>query len=321
VEVFESHDCNFRSCNVVYTTRIAVAMESMTTVAARRAKARDKDEWTLFWADEAQSRCSAGAPEIWAALQAHWDSLARSLPRGARVLDLGCGAGAVGRMLLAARDDLQVTGIDSAKIPPSNRPQLDLISETGMESMPFEERSFAAVVSQFGYEYSHADASAREISRVMAPDAKLSFVVHHAASAIVAETRARHSAVMAFLGAPLREAFCGGDVSGFNAQITLLVQRYPNDTLIAELARALPSRLGWMPDKRVATWETLEQALAPEQCISDSLLACCVAPAQMTEWLGPLREVSELFPVAVLREANGTPIGWKIEGTRGAANL
>src|SRR5262245_57473422 len=99
----------------------------MTTVsvadpAGTRAGARDREAWTLFWADSAQSRCSAGAPEIWQSLLRHWVSYAESLPRGARVLDLGCGAGAVGRMLLAARDDLHVTGIDAATVPRSKHP-------------------------------------------------------------------------------------------------------------------------------------------------------------------------------------------------------
>src|SRR5205814_521506 len=114
-----SHGCNPRSCNPV-----CIAGGAMNTVfaaedAGTRPAARDREAWTLFWADAAQSRCAAGAPEIWQALMRHWWAFARSLPRGARVLDLGCGAGAVGRMLLAVRDDLRITGIDAARIPPS----------------------------------------------------------------------------------------------------------------------------------------------------------------------------------------------------------
>src|ERR1051325_7514473 len=92
---------------------------SVANPAGARAGARDREAWTLFWADSTQSRCAAGAPEIWQSLVRHWTSFAGALPRGARVLDLGCGAGAVGRMLLAARDDLHVTGIDAAKVPRS----------------------------------------------------------------------------------------------------------------------------------------------------------------------------------------------------------
>ena len=281
-----------------------------------RSRGADKEAWTLFWADPTQTRCSTGAPEIWQSLTRHWISFAASLPRGTRVLDLGCGAGAVGRMLLNARDDLYVTGVDSAAVPVARHPRLELLSGTGMESLPFAERSFGAVVSQFAFEYSQTAAAAREVSRVLAPGARLSFLVHHAESAIVTTNRSRLSAVVAFLGQPMRTAFCNGDAAGFNSQMTLLVQRYPDDTLIADLARALPARLGWIQEKRYSTWEALEEALAPERCFTESLDACCVAAAHIDEWLAPLRLACELEPVAVLREPNGDPIAWKADGVR-----
>lgn len=287
---------------------------SVASPAGARAAARDREAWTMFWADSAQSRCAAGAPEIWQSLLRHWVSFADSLPRGAHVLDLGCGAGAVGRMLLAARNDLRVTGVDAAKVPRSKLPQMELLSETDMESLPFEDGSFAAVVSQFGYEYSDTDDTAEEVARVLAPDAALSFLVHHSQSAIVNANRERYGAVVAFLSPDMRTSFCSGDVAGFQSQIALLVERYPEDALIAQLASALPTRLGWMMERRVSTWESLEAALAPERCMSESLDACCVAPSQIDRWAGPLREVCDLKPITVLREADGTPIAWCAEG-------
>ena len=290
---------------------------SVARAAGTRAGARDRDAWTLFWADTAQSRCAAGAPEIWESLQRHWAAFADSLPRGARVLDLGCGAGAVGRMLLAARDDVHVTGVDAATVPRSNLPRMELLSETNMESLPFEGGSFSAVVSQFGYEYSQTDDAAAEVARVLAPGAPLSFLVHHSQSAIVNTNRERRGAVVAFLAPPVRAAFCSGDATVFRSQLALLVERYPDDALIEHLARALPTRLGWMMDKRVSTWESVADALAPEMSMAESLDACCVAPAQIDGWVEPLRELCELKPITILREGDGTPIAWCAEGTRG----
>lgn len=293
----------------------------MTTVslaqpAGTRAGARDREAWTLFWADSAQSRCSAGAPEIWQSLLRHWVSFAESLPADARVLDLGCGAGAVGRILLAARDDLHVTGIDAAKVPRSKHSRMELLSETDMETLPFGDGSFAAVVSQFGYEYSHTSDTAREVARVLAPGAALSFLVHHSQSAIARANRERRGAVTAFFAPGMRASFCSGDAATFNSQIALLVERYPDDSLIAQLAHALPSRLGWLMDRRVSTWESLEDALAPEMCVSESLDACCVAPSQIDGWAEPLRQVCDLQPITILHEADGTPIAWCASGTR-----
>ncbi len=292
----------------------------MSTVLANgagtRAAARDRDAWTLFWADSAQSRCAAGAPEIWQALMRHWWAFARSLPHGARVLDLGCGAGAVGRMLLAARDDLRVTGIDAARVPRSPLPNLEIRSETDMESLPFEDGSFDAVVSQFGFEYSQTRDTAAEVGRVLHPGAALSFLVHHSQSAIVRTNRERHGAVVAFLAPTMRSSFCEGDAAGLGAQIALLVERYPDDALVAQLAHALPARVGSPNALRVSTWESLEEALAPERCMSDSLNACAVAPSQIDAWLEPLGATCHLQPIAVLREADGTPIAWCTGGVR-----
>jgi ubiquinone/menaquinone biosynthesis C-methylase UbiE len=292
-------------------TNVSVADEPGT-----RAGARDREAWTLFWADSAQSRCATGAPEIWESLTRHWSSFARSLPRGAHVLDLGCGAGAVGRLLLAERDDLRITGIDAARVPRSTRPRMELLSQTDMESLPFKDGSFAAVVSQFGFEYGQTEEAASEVARVLTPGAELSFLVHHSHSAIVRDNREHLGAVIAFLAPTMRSSFFAGETREFGAQLALLVQRYPDDALIDQLARALPTRLGWLTEHRVSTWESLEQALLPEMQMSDSLEACCVTPAQIDAWLEPLRAVGELQPVSILREADGTPIAWCAEGVR-----
>jgi hypothetical protein len=118
----------------------------------------------------------------------------------------------------------------------------------------------------------------------------------------------------------MRASFCSGDAEGLASQVALLVQRYPDDTLIAQLAHALPARLGWMMEKRVSTWESLEEALAPELQVSTSLNDRCVAPSQLESWAGPLRESCELQPITILREPNGTPIAWCTAGYRATSD-
>jgi len=275
-----------------------------------------KDAWSAFWQDPGQSRCVAAAHDIWQMLTHHWASFAARLGHGTRVLDLGCGAGAVARLLLAARGDVQVTGIDFARVPLVIHPNFELLSDTAMESLPFGEQCFGAVTSQFGYEYSHTDAAARELALVLAPGARVSFLVHHSGSSIVATNRSRLNALIGFLGPMTRAAFCSGDVASFNARMAALIESHPDDSLIAELARALPSRLGRTQCERVAIWNAMEDALAPERCLADSLNSSCVASPELDEWLAPLRGICELAPVSVLREPNGEPIAWKIEGTR-----
>jgi hypothetical protein len=183
-----------------------------------------------------------------------------------------------------------------------------------MESMPFPEKVFGAVVSQFGFEYSELDAAAREMARVVEPGAKLSFLVHHADSAIVATNRVRLAVLTGFLAPAMRGAFCNGDAAAFLGQMSTLASRQAGDALVAELARTLPSRLGRAPRERAALWKALEEALAPELCLAQSLQACCVAPARIEAWLQPLNSVASLRSVAVLSEPDGTPIAWRVEG-------
>jgi hypothetical protein len=171
------------------------------------------------------------------------------------------------------------------------------------------------VVSQFGYEYGRTGDTARELARVLAPRARLSFLVHHAGSSIVAANRARLGVLDTLLGPTMSAAFCSGDAASFNAQMSALLGEAPQDPLIGELARSLPARLSRTQRERLAIWKAIEDALEPERCLGESLNACCVAEQRLDEWLDPLRGICDLLPPTVLREPGGEPIAWQIEGT------
>jgi len=278
--------------------------------------ARASAAWTAFWNDPAQNRCASGAPEVWRALEDHWSAFANSLAPGVRVLDLGCGAGAVARQLLRACTSISVTGVDFARLPLTILPRVELLSDTSMESLPFPERSFGAAVSQFGFEYSETDRAAKEMARVLAPGAKVSFLVHHAGSGIVQATLARLGALRMILSTTTGSAFCAGDLPAFDAQMRSLLRQHRGDPLVDELARSLPSRLRRTHRERVAIWKAIGEALVPERCISECLASSCVAAPRVGEWLEPLRAVCELAPVVMLTEPCGVPIAWRVEGVR-----
>jgi SAM-dependent methyltransferase len=250
-------------------------------------------------------------------LARHWSAFARVLARGTRVLDLGCGSGVVGNHLLAARPDLRVTGIDAARVPPARSTNLQLFAGTCMESLPFADRSFGAVVSQFGFEYADMSSTTREIARVAAPGARLSFVVHHAHSVIVAGTRSRLRALEVMFASALRAAFCAGDARAFTSPLAAVRASCPGDDLIAWLARELPPRLRAPAAARLKIWSSLESALAPERCIAECVDAICVDPARIDDWLVPLCEICKLACVAELREPGGALVAWRIDASIG----
>jgi len=277
-----------------------------------------KDAWTAFWQDpSAQMQCIRGAPDITEALRGHWSAFAASLAPGARVLDLGCGAGAAARALVAARRDLHVTGIDFARVPSAADPQIELLSDTAMEYLPFADATFDAAISQYGYEYGRTHKTAKQLARVLAPGGKFSLLVHHAESSVVAANRARLNALAAFEEQDVRAAFLSGSAVAVNAEMSSLRKDYPGDTLVAELARVLPlrARIGDR-ERRTAMWSAVEVALSPERAILEMLNACCVAPEELDGWLAPLRQFCEVTAVSVLRKANGTPIAWRIDGAQ-----
>jgi SAM-dependent methyltransferase len=248
-------------------------------------------------------------------LSRHWSAFARVLARGTRVLDLGCGSGVVGKYLLAARPDLRVTGIDAAQVPPAHGTNLALLAGTCMESLPFADGSFGAVVSQFGLEYADMNPAAREIARVAAPGTRVSFVVHHARSVIVTGMRARLRALDVMFASALRAAFCAGDSRAFTSTLAAVRASCPDDDLIALLARELPARLRAPATSRLQIWSSLESALAPERCIAECLDAVCVDPLRIDDWLVPLCGVCNLARVAELREPGGALLAWRIEAS------
>ncbi len=280
-------------------------------------RTRIREAWTAFWQDPASGQqCIRGAPDVTHALRSHWSSFAAQLGARARILDLGCGAGAAANAIVAARRDLAVTGVDFALVPAAADASIRLIPDTAMEQLPFEDGSFDAAISQFGYEYGRTHKTARQLARVLAPAARFSFVVHHAESSIVAANRARLDAIRTIHAPDMRAAFLAGNAFVLNAKLKCLQQAHPNDTLVGALARHLPVRATQGSEQRSATWTAVEEALWPERTVLEALDACCVAPEELDGWLGPLRQFCTVTSASILRKPNGDPIAWRIEGTR-----
>lgn len=278
--------------------------------AFMRAKARAA--WTAFW-QEGQTQCVSAAPDVGHELRKHWTAFALTLSPRARVLDLGCGAGAVARTLTAVRRDVHVTGVDFATLPLTINRHFDLLSDTAMEAMPFTDASFAAAVSQFGYEYSQTKDASAEIARVLAPGAQLSLLVHHADSAILAESRARLAAFKALFASRVGSAFCNGDQPTLARELSHLDR---SNDVIVQLERTLPLRISRAERERLAIWKAVDDALAPEMWMLEALCQSCVSARDLTHWLSPLNFHFAITATSVILEPNGAAIAWLIGGVR-----
>lgn len=272
--------------------------------------------WTAFWHEQgASSRCLANAHvDVRNLLEDHWARFAASLAPSAHVLDIGCGAGIVGRILLGARRDLRVTGIDLAQVAPSSDRRLSIMSETAMEELPFEDRHFDAAVSQFGFEYGSVDRAAKEAARVLAPGAPFSFVVHHSHSPIVRDDRARDCTLRTLLDRRVEQAFLTGLPTQLDRQLELVRRRCPSDAIVNQVASALRRRVGLSCDERGTVWRAIVDALAPERELIAALESSCVSPERFDTWLAKLAGSLEISNSSVLRRPNGDVIGWIIDG-------
>jgi SAM-dependent methyltransferase len=274
--------------------------------------------WTAFWHEQsADSRCLAGAHvDVRNALDGHWSRFAASLGPSSRVLDIGCGAGVVGRVLLGARNDLRVTGVDLARVAPSSDRRLRLKSGTAMEELPFEDHRFDAVVSQFGFEYGSVVRSATEAARVLAPGAPFSFIVHHAHSPIVRDDRFRGHGLRTILGRRIEQAFLSGVQAKLDRQLESVRRRCPSDVIVDQVASALRRRLSFSCDERRAVWRTIVEAMAPERELIVALENSCVAPEDLDEWLAKLSGPLDVLKASVLRRPDGEVVAWTVDGVR-----
>lgn len=159
----------------------------------------DAAAWSEFWADNAGSGEGGCLPQRWAAIEdaqrAAWRDFVADLPESSQVLDLATGDGRVLGWMRADRPDLTLTGIDLAPSLPSPPEGTTTRGGIPMEDLPFAAGEFAAVVSQFGFEYGDVAKVAAEIARVLAPHGKVGLMVHRGDGPILEHNLKRRSAI------------------------------------------------------------------------------------------------------------------------------
>lgn len=168
--------------------------------------------WTEYWrsgrrgclTDEAPPSAREHIAQLWRNWFLHQ-------ARGARILDLACGAGDVARIVLSAGGaaDLafEIEGVDLAEIAGAD----DTTSVNGATTMrlrggidlarlPFPDKGFDCAVSQFGIEYAEVETAIPEVARTVKRDGCGLFLLHHKASAISAAAASRLQAFTAVIG-------------------------------------------------------------------------------------------------------------------------
>ena len=274
------------------------------------------EAWTLFWSQQGQeSRCLARSPELCERLDSHWARFASRLNLSRRVIDLGCGSGAVGRALRSAAP-LIVTGVDVARVPPVHEAGLEFLSNVPMESLPFPDAFFGAAVSQFGYEYADPEATSAEVARVLAPRAPFCFLIHHPDGPIVAAMRRHRRAIEGLCGLRVQEAFFSGNANTLAERIALLKRECADDAVVEQAEHGLHMQIRNDELSRLQVWKGVVEALAPELFMLDSLGLCCTEDRSIDDLIDPLTRWFEVRPKEALLSSRGEPIAWIVAGNR-----
>lgn len=159
----------------------------------------DAEAWSDFWAANAGAGGGGCLPERWQAIEAAqrtgWRGFIADLPQGAQVLDLATGDGRVLGWMRAERDDLALNGVDLAPTLPAPPKGTETRGGIAMENLPFGAGDFAAVVSQFGFEYGDIARTAVEIARVLAPGGKVGLMIHRGDGPILEHNLGRRAAI------------------------------------------------------------------------------------------------------------------------------
>lgn len=278
------------------------------------------ESWTIFWQEfgpenEPHDRCYVPADGR-SALDREWAFFANALPLGAHAIDLGCGAGIVARNLLGHRPDLQMTGIDWARVSAISHPRFAIRTPVNMEAMPFGDGSFDAAVSQFGIEYSDIVETARELARVLRPGAPFCFLTHHRDSAIVREGSMRRRALRELMSGHLKHAFLSGKAPGIAQQKARLRRQYPDEPMVALVSDYFHRNISHTRAERQAIWQKLSDDLDPEIALLRQMERSAKSPTELGMWLVPLLSRMTSVGASVVRCKSGEPIAWLVRGTR-----
>lgn len=164
-------------------------------VIAGNSPPRVTELWSDYWVDAGLHGCTAQFPDVvQREVAARWRALFATLPDGATLLDIGCGRGALLDLAGAAgalARGVKALGVDLAPATALGGEGFDIRGGIDAAALPFADRRFDCVMSQFGIEYAGFERALAEAARVC--DGQL-VVLSHAAEGVVTEQAAEQAA-------------------------------------------------------------------------------------------------------------------------------
>lgn len=264
------------------------------------------EQWDRYWAyGNIHSFSQVAGGNYRGVVADFWRTRFEALADESRILDVATGNGAIALLALETGDRLgrrfEVHGLDMADIEPGRQVKDPSLVEslqrirfhgrTAAESMPFDDRGFDMVCSQFGVEYSDLSRSLPEIARILKPGGRFAAVMHHRDSVALRATREELAQL----------DFVLNDVKLYLRARNLLRG-------MSEEKRSGKGRNGRLSPKLQKKQRALQEAMGRIKRAADDA-------ANSNMLLGPARYVQEIFG-ALDRVAPGELLGWLDEALR-----
>lgn len=149
--------------------------------------------WSDYWKSGALHSCIGSyAGNYDGAIEEFWNSVFGRLREDSRVLDIATGNGALPKLFMDGFPDKfgRVDAVDYSAVAPTwydpeKMGSIAFHPNVAMERLPFEDRRFDAIISQYGLEYGRRQESLEECLRVAKESAIFAFILHHADSVLV----------------------------------------------------------------------------------------------------------------------------------------
>lgn len=161
-------------------------------------KIERQNNWTNYWKNNSVDSCRDGIKAKASELENFWAETAAMINDNDQVLDLCTGKGDVIQQLisyqlgedkaLAHYTGVDLSDMDSRVIEKkfgSYKDNIRFKYGTHISELPFEEKTFEFVTSQFGIEYAFNESVIKEICRVMKSKGIARFATHHKESALI----------------------------------------------------------------------------------------------------------------------------------------
>ena len=160
------------------------------------------EHWEAYYRGGAIATCPMGPDTTYTLeLRDLWLAFFAAIDDGGRVLDVGCGNGAIALLAKEAATAVgrhfEIHGADLASIdPPRHVPNgaalfagIEFHAGMPCERLAFEAGAFDAVSGQYALEYTDTPRSLAEIRRVLRPGGRALFIMHHQHSVLIRNAR------------------------------------------------------------------------------------------------------------------------------------